>query len=100
MWNPSLKNLCLMSSFITFEQDKAIVEKYDRKTFHHLHPCFENVIVDQGVDEECVLGIFEMTTCTNYEQVKELVNREIFYFQKVLSGCERYQISYSVVEEA
>ncbi len=29
--------LCIMTSFIRFEQDKAIVEKYDRKTFHHLH---------------------------------------------------------------
>jgi hypothetical protein len=30
--------LRLMFSFIKFEQDKAIIEKYDRKTFHHLHP--------------------------------------------------------------
>jgi hypothetical protein len=59
-----------MPSLTRFEQDKAIVENYERKTIHHLHPRFENVVVDQGVDEDCALGIFEMTTCTNYELAK------------------------------
>jgi hypothetical protein len=48
-----------MSSFIGLEQCKAIVQEHDRKTLypmllkcnHQLHPLFENVNVDQHVDE-------------------------------------------------
>ncbi len=63
------KNLHLMSSFIGLEQSKAIIEEYDRKDlechvfkmyYHHLHPWTENVIVDQGFDENYSLGIFEI----------------------------------------
>jgi len=46
------KNLCLMFLFIEFEQSKAIVGKYDRKTtypmllqcYRHLRPLFEYVV--------------------------------------------------------
>ncbi len=70
-----------MSSFIGFEENKAIVEKYDKeklypmllKCYYHLHPLFENANVDQGVDEDCNLDIFELTTNTN-EPMKELVS--------------------------
>ncbi len=58
-FNPRFKNLYLMSSFIGLEQCKAIVQEHDRKTLypmllkcnHQLHPLFENVDVDQHVDE-------------------------------------------------
>jgi hypothetical protein len=54
MLDLKFKNLHLMFSFIALEQGKVIVEEYDRKTLypmllnncHHLHPLFENVIVD------------------------------------------------------
>jgi len=57
-----------MSSFIT-KQGKTIVEKHNKKTLypmllkchHHLQPLSENVIVDQGVDENYILNIFKMT---------------------------------------
>jgi len=69
-----------VSSFIGFEKNKAIVEEYDKETLYpmllkcyHLHPLFENANVDQGVDENCNLEIFELTTNTN-EPMKELVS--------------------------
>jgi hypothetical protein len=39
-----------------------------------LHPLFENAIVDQSVDEDCNLNIFEMITNT-YEPMTKLVNK-------------------------
>jgi hypothetical protein len=45
------------------------------KCYHHLH-LFGNAIVDQGVDEDCNLDTFEMTTSTN-EPTKKLFNREL-----------------------
>lgn len=39
-----------------------------------LHPLFENAIVNQSVDEDCNLNIFEMIANT-YEPMKKLVNR-------------------------
>ncbi len=73
MLDPRFKNICLVSSFIGLKQGKAIVEEYDRKPLypmllkchHHLHPLFENATFDQGVDEDCSLNIFEMTTNIN-----------------------------------
>jgi hypothetical protein len=46
------------------------------KCYHHLHPLFGNVVVDQGVDEDYSLDTFEMTTSTS-EPTKKLVNREL-----------------------
>lgn len=40
---------------------------------------FENVVIDQGVDEDSTLDIFEMTTKTN-EPAKEYVNKELIIF--------------------
>ncbi len=31
MLDPKFKNLCLISSFIGYEQNKAIVEEYDKQ---------------------------------------------------------------------
>jgi hypothetical protein len=73
MLNPKFKNLDLVSSFIGLEQSKSIVEEYDRKTlypmllkcYHHLHPLFKNPSLDQHVDENYILDIFEMIANTN-----------------------------------
>ncbi len=45
-----------------------------------LHPLFENVIVDQSVDEDCNLNIFEMIANT-YEPMKKLVSRNFWFLQ-------------------
>ncbi len=45
-----------------------------------LHPLFENAIVDQSVDEDCNLNIFEMIANT-YEPMKKLVNRNFWFLQ-------------------
>ncbi len=89
------KNLHLVSSFISLEQSKTIVEKYDRKTlypmllkcYHHLHPLFENIVVDQCVDENCSLDIFELIINTN-ELAKELINKELFVFRRFQVGAK------------
>jgi hypothetical protein len=54
-----LKTFCLVSSFIGREQEKAIVEKYDKKSsfptllkcYYHLHPLieYEGRVVDEGL---------------------------------------------------
>jgi hypothetical protein len=41
----------------------------------YLQPLFENVIVDQGVDEDYILNIFKMTRSTS-ESTSELVSEE------------------------
>ncbi len=51
------------------------------KCYYHLHMLTKNVIVDQGFDEKCSLGIFEILASSN-ELVKELVNKEFFIFMK------------------
>jgi hypothetical protein len=57
----------------------AIVEKYDRNT---LYPMLsENATIDQDVDEDCTLNIFEMIASTN-EPIKEFVNRELLIFKR------------------
>jgi hypothetical protein len=35
------------------------------KCYHHLHTLSENVIVGQGVDEDCNVDTFEMKTNSN-----------------------------------
>jgi hypothetical protein len=57
-----------MSSFIGLEFSRAIVEEIDKKSlypmlskcYYHLHPLFKNVTIDQGVDEDGSLNIFEI----------------------------------------
>jgi hypothetical protein len=40
-----------------------------------------------------------MTTNIN-EAMKELVNKEFFYFKKVSCECKRYQMSFSMMGKA
>jgi hypothetical protein len=66
------KSLCLVFFFIGHDQGVTIVEKYDRmslypmvmKHYYHLHPLieFDNDFVDQKMDDDSSLDIFQMTT--------------------------------------
>jgi len=65
------------------------VDEYDRRTFypmflkcyHHLNPMIEFVgFVNQIVDENYNLDIFQQPTCT-CKSTKELVVRELFLFK-------------------
>jgi hypothetical protein len=90
MLDPKFKTLCLMSSFINLEQSKAIVEKYDKKSlfsmllkcYYHLHPLVESErgVVDERVEEDMSLDIFEMITNTS-EPTTKLVNKELIIFK-------------------
>jgi hypothetical protein len=53
-------------------------------------------IVDQGVEKDNSLDIFEMTTNIS-ELTMELINREFFYFQTLSGGCQRHEVSISMV---
>jgi hypothetical protein len=90
MLDPRFKTLHLVSSLIGCEQGKVIVEKYDKfflfpmflKCYYHLHPLveFERGVVDQRVEEDRSLDIFERTTNTN-EPTTKLVNRKLLIFR-------------------
>ncbi len=52
------------------------------KCYYHLHPLVESErgVVDQRVEEDMSLDIFEMTTNTS-DPTMELVNRELLIFK-------------------
>jgi len=91
MLDPRFKTLHLVFSLIGREQKKAIIEKYDKKSLffmffkchYYLHPLvkFERGVVDQRVEKDNNLDIFEMTTST-IEPTMELVNRELLIFKR------------------
>jgi hypothetical protein len=95
MLDPRFKTLHLVSSIIGHEQGKAIVEEYDKKSlfsmllkcYYHLHPLveYERGVVDQRVEKDRSLDIFEMTTNTSEPTIK-LVNKELLIFR-------RYQVN-------
>jgi hypothetical protein len=65
--------------------------------YHQLHPLFEDVTIDWGVDEDCSLNIFEMTLSTN-----ELRNNLLawnFLFLEGFKLMRKYQMSSSMVEK-
>jgi hypothetical protein len=73
MLDPSFKTFYLVFSLSDHEQGKAIVEEYDKifvsnilKCYYHLHLFaeFERGVVNQTVEEDNNLDIFEMTTNT------------------------------------
>jgi hypothetical protein len=86
MLDPRFKTFCLVSSLIVHEQGKAIVEEYDNKPLfhvfikchHHFYPLvkFKRGIVDQRVEEDRSLDIFEMTNKTN-EPTTKLIVKEL-----------------------
>jgi hypothetical protein len=89
MLNPRFLKIRIVSSLISHEQSKAIVEKYDRKYLfpiflkccYHLHPLVESKmgVVDKKVEKDKTLDIFEMTTSTS-EPTTKLVNKELLIF--------------------
>ncbi len=91
MLDPILKTLHLVSSFIGLEWGKAIVEEYDKKSlfpmfmkcYYHLHPLveFEKGVVDERLEEDMSLDIFEMVTSTS-EPTTELVNKKLLIFRR------------------
>jgi hypothetical protein len=86
MLDPRLKTFHLLSSLIGREQGKAIVEKYDQKSlfpmlmkcYYHLPPLveFKRGVVDEKVEEDKSLNIFEMAK----EPKMKLVNRKLLIF--------------------
>ncbi len=90
MLDPRFKAFCLGSSFIGHEQGKAILKNMTKNLcflcilnvfiicIHWLN--FEKDVVEQRVEEDRSLDIFEMTTST-IEPVRNLVNRELLIFR-------------------
>jgi hypothetical protein len=86
MLNPRFKTCCLLFSLIGHEQGKAIVEEYHKKSlffmllkcYYYLHVLveFERGVIDQRVEKDMNLDIFEMTTNTS-ELTMDLVNRKL-----------------------
>jgi hypothetical protein len=82
--------LSCVLTLIGCEQGKAIVEEYDKnslfpmlmKCYYHFHPLVESKrgVVDQRVEDDMNLDIFEMITNTN-ESTRELVNKELLIFK-------------------
>jgi hypothetical protein len=50
------------------------------KCHYNLHPLAKRVIVDQGVEEDNSLDIFEMITSTS-ELIMELINKKLLIFK-------------------
>jgi hypothetical protein len=83
------KTFCLVSSLIGCEQDKAIVEEYDRRSLfpmlfkchYHLHPFAKSKrgVIDQRVEMDNSLDMFKMTTNTN-ELTMKIINRKLLIF--------------------
>ncbi len=90
MLDPRFNILHLVSSLIGREQEKAIAEEYDKKNlfpmllkcYYHLHPLveYERGVVDESVEKDMSLDIFEMTTYIS-EPTTKLVNRELLIFR-------------------
>jgi hypothetical protein len=76
--------------FIGRDQGVIIVEQFDTmslypmfmKCYYHLHPLidFDNDFVDQRVNDDNNLDIFQMTS-ENTKPTKELVKRKLLIFQ-------------------
>jgi hypothetical protein len=90
MLDPRFKTHHFVSSLITCEQGKTIVEKYDKKSLffilikchYHLHSLveFERDIVNQGIEEDDSLDIFEMIANSN-EPTIELIDIKLLIFK-------------------
>lgn len=68
------------------------------KCCQHLHLLFENVTINQDVDEDYSLEIFEMTTRTNEPQRSLSVGN--LWFKNVSNEYEIYQVFSLMVGEA
>ncbi len=103
MLDPRFKTFCLVSSLIDREQGKTIVEKYDTKSlflmifkcYYHLHPLVEygKVVVNQKVEKDRSLDIFEMTINIS-EPITKLVNRELLILKELLKGTKLWRCKF------
>jgi len=85
------KNICLVSSFIDYEDGISIVNEYDKKSlysmlvkcYYHLHLLVDNrsAFVEELFIENCSLNIFDMNVSTS-EPTKELIDRELLIFRR------------------
>jgi hypothetical protein len=90
MLNPRLKTCHLVCSLVGCEQGKAIVAKYDTlkkipmllKRHYHLHPLpkSERGVVDQRIEKDSNLDIFEIIVGTS-EPTTKLINRKLLIFR-------------------
>ncbi len=83
------KSFHLISFFVDQEEGINIVNKYDRRTlyfmflkcYYHLHPMIESIgCVDQTIDEDCGLDIFQQIVSIS-EPTKKLVTMELLIFR-------------------
>jgi hypothetical protein len=103
MLGPRFKTLRLVSSFIGREKGKAIVEEYDKnslfsmllKCYYYLHPLveFEKGVVDQRVEEDRSLDIFEMTTNIS-ELTTRLVDKKLLILKELLKGMKLWSCKF------
>jgi hypothetical protein len=79
------KSFHLISSFVGWDESVSIVDEYDKRSlypmllmcYHHLHPIIKFVgCVDQTIDEDYSLGIFQQITFT-FEPTKEFITKEL-----------------------
>jgi hypothetical protein len=72
-----------------------------QKCHHHLHSLveFESDIINQKVDEDCSLDIFEKMTRTS-EPTKKACQKSTLDFQAVSNEWQRYQMSFPRIREA
>jgi hypothetical protein len=91
MLDPKLKTFHLLSSLISCERSKVIVEKCDKKSlfpmlfkcYYHLHSLVgsERGVVHQRIEKDKNLDIFEMIPNIS-EPTTKLVNRELLIFRR------------------
>ncbi len=91
MLDPRFKTFCFMSPFIDHEQGKDIVKEYEifflfpmlLKCHYHMHHLaeFERGNVDQGVEKDINLDIFEMTTNIIEPTMKLINNKALLIFK-------------------
>jgi hypothetical protein len=100
MLNPRFKTFDLVTSLINHEQTNAIVENMINfflfpmlfKCHYHLHHLaeFERNVVDQRVEEDNNLDIFEMTTNT-IDLTMELINKELLILKCYQVGIKDFK---------
>ncbi len=63
-----------------------------------MHPLVKSKsgIVDQKVDEDCSLDIFEMIASIS-DSTKKLINKKARDFQATSSGYQRYEVPFSMM---
>ncbi len=82
--------LHLINKFLLFNKLHTVCNKMEMTS--------QMGIVDQGVKKDNSLDIFEIKTNIS-EPIMELINKEFFNFQALSSGCQRHEVSISMVRK-